>query len=388
MSHILVLIIIMNFLGSYFYLGNESFSIGFILMPFLLVWIAAPNNLNKLLTQSKTNLLLTVFFFSLLILSIIAYFINDTDNNLRLIKFSINLFLLYLGLLLVSKRNPDILDASVFFTICIISIMCLLQFFYLNTGIGIKPHSEFLTATGPFANPNDLSSISLLMYLYISTLYKWKLKNFISYLSIALIVITASRFAMLAALLIFLSLRLKMETFLKFSKSIPLIASLTIALMLASTDWFKYSIARIGSISEHFSISGATEGSSTYIRIKSLFYFMHNITNIKEGSFEFQNYEYFFTNSEFSYSLISTNPHNFFIEISLLYGYLGSILAFLLLYILIRCRFLFNPKYSILYISIIIISFCITSTVINFLPLWLMLIIILISQRRAINMVR
>lgn len=383
MSYILVFIITMNFLGSYFNLGNESYAIGFILMPVMAIWIAVPNNLAKLLIQSKINFYLTIFFLSLFLLSIIAYITSTTDNNLRLIKFSSNIFVLYLGLLLISKSNPIIIDKSIFFTIFTISLICIMQFTYLNTGIGLKPHTQFLTATGPFGNPNDLSTVSLLMYLYISTSYQWKFKNFISYVAITLIVVTASRFAILAALIIFLSLHFKLESFLKLTKLIPIVTLLIISSILMSTDWFKYSITRISSISEHFSISGATEGSSTYIRFKSLYYFMENLSRIGQGSFEFQNYEFFFINSEFSYSLISSNPHNFFIELCLLYGYIGVLLVTVLLYVLTLRSFLFRKKYfSILYITIVIISFCITSTVINFLPFWIIFIMILLNQKK------
>ncbi len=352
-------------------------------MPVMAIWIAVPNNLAKLLIQSKINFYLTIFFLSLFLLSIIAYITSTTDNNLRLIKFSSNIFVLYLGLLLISKSNPIIIDKSIFFTIFTISLICIMQFTYLNTGIGLKPHTQFLTATGPFGNPNDLSTVSLLMYLYISTSYQWKFKNFISYVAITLIVVTASRFAILAALIIFLSLHFKLESFLKLTKLIPIVTLLIISSILMSTDWFKYSITRISSISEHFSISGATEGSSTYIRFKSLYYFMENLSRIGQGSFEFQNYEFFFINSEFSYSLISSNPHNFFIELCLLYGYIGVLLVTVLLYVLTLRSFLFRKKYfSILYITIVIISFCITSTVINFLPFWIIFIMILLNQKK------
>lgn len=376
---ILIFIILMNILGSYFYLISQSYSIGFLCLPILLLLIFVNYKTIKI---RRSDLYFFSFFSIFFISCLLSLMFFLSDTNLRVLKFLISMGFCYLGLKLFDNKNLDRLVA--FATIAIITIL-LLQYCFLFLGFGINPSKNKegtfidMIPSSVYGNPNDLSIIGLLLFIYFKYQYNLKYKYIFMVFSGLVVLVAASRFSILLLIIIIVShLKLKEVKL----KRVLVILVIAVAFLFVKTDYlvfFEYSINRLFSITTHLSGNISAYGEdSISLRINSLFFFLNNLINIDFGSMVFKNYNVFFRGSQFYGHLIAENPHNFFVEISLLYGWFGvlCVCSFVLFLISGVTKF----KHKIIVFISLIVSFLVTSSVINFLPIWVLIFIIILNK--------
>lgn len=242
-------------------------------------------------------------------------------------------------------------------------IVCLGQISTYSFGIGFPVNKEYSYAiSGTYFNPNNLSAIILIIsYIYAAIENLLPKKNpLIWILIIFLLVITASRSAILVVTIIFLLSRgLSLKGLLFSSFIFTIIYFLFFVFLVdANNDVILRFSGRFSSLVDTLENVSGDESSS--LRLDSYLHFLKNLNNLGFGSGELGNYFKYSGGANFSTGLLFRNPHSLIVEIGYWLG-LPGLITFL---IGIAYLFRFSEHKGLLFI-VLITSSLIPSTVLN-----------------------
>ena len=285
--------------------------------------------------RPKINLIsgLLLFYIFIAILHNFAYGVRDSFIDLFYISY---IYLVFLAAqvtanLLTTQKNSQTYKTSLIFFLTV-TLLILAYFYEIKSGVSLVGKTNDFGGgiySSTFNNVNDFASYIAIvtpLLLYFVDKYRNSSSLYISlYLFLCLIIfLLASRTALLAILLIPVAYMLFRA---KFIQSLLLVL---LILILSQLNWEEiiYSLTKVDNeiISRSASrVSLAlydfeSDNSASY-RLDSYYHFFNNIfeTVIGTGT---KNYAAFY-GEKFSGTVVGANPHSFFIEITLAFGWLG-----------------------------------------------------------------
>lgn len=243
------------------------------------------------------------------------------------------------------KKEQSSLQNDTFFTRLLFAyllgqlIICMGQISNYLTGVGFHIPGEYFTRNfipGTYFNPNDLGAAVVI----VAFLFSMKEKNQAKYkriifwiVTFALILLSASRSAMIMLLIIYFLTR---QFTIHPKKIISLLTIVTLATIFII---FLYKYADIGFINRTFSRitslrdvfeNGIDSNSSMSARSSSYLFFMqHNLASIGMGTWDIKNYYTYSNGATFEFQqLLFRSPHSLVVEIGYWLGWPGLISFF------------------------------------------------------------
>jgi len=263
------------------------------------------------------------------------------------------------------------------------------QISYLVLGIGFPINNSFYEGmiVGSQFNSNNLAVIVSIYGLFLLNFRNYFNKiSFIILQSVIyfILLVTFSRMALIiyTLTLVFFHYKISTKKILSYFLIIYFYLSVIINLNVTGNDTIDNLIYKTKSLFLIFTIGFQTD-SSTLGRSQSYIAFFENISELGIGSvaiFDYSKYTY----SEFSDSLLGTNPHSLLIETGYWLGWSG-LFSFLLFVVYV---YFINPNKSLIYRLWLIFSFfmlsSIPSSVIPLPTVWLgFLLLSMISDNKT-----
>ncbi|MDM1263166.1 hypothetical protein HXZ68_09380 [Acinetobacter indicus] len=333
--------------------------------PFLILGFFVVASGLKNIRFKELNEIILIIPFTLL--ALFSYFLNPYLGEF----FNTHLIVLLISfplIIAVGRINELSFENRLKYLILIIKtflayqvFICFGQFLKYKTGFGFDAPLEFQylqMIPGSFANSNDLSSVLVLILYAILTLEKnIEKKEFYSILFVVLIllVLSASRLALVISLIIF--------CFRNINSIKNIVINLANLILITSVSLFLVflfgggrSFEKIRTIFDIYN-QGFSADNSASIRLDSYGFFLNNIDKIGMGSFKINDYFIYSNSTESAYinDLMFQNPHSLFVEVGYWLGYWG--LFFLFLYL---CAFFKNHNGNKL---IFMLTFLVVTTI-------------------------
>lgn len=291
---------------------------------------------------------------------------KNEDNIIDLYYISI-LFFVYTSANIAAKityRRSHFLFFILFF---IFTVLVFLYAYEVNSGVQIvnKPYDILGVYSTVFNNPNDMSAYLTSFLALALFLTKRKYKSISITVSVYIMVVLLIFF--LGSRLSFLSAMLLAPLYLLLSKKniyIGVVFLVNIFIFnIVNWEYFLYMltnvdidfISRSASRMLLFLYQFDEDKSATY-RLDSYYYVIENFGNTLLGAGT-KNYEDFYSGSIFSGTVVAINPHSFFIEVVLAFGWLGLLIIILILGIIAKSYYrLKGDTFVAAIISIVIFS--------------------------------
>ncbi len=322
--------------GSAFYLIHPLIKPTFIL-PIVAVFTLL---FSKSYFINKLNSLILIFIF----LALFFNFLYPTENNIIDIYYIALLYPVYITANIAARkyRKSDETIALVITTV--IALVCGIYIYEINTGVMLieKKSIEEGLYSSTFNNPNDLAafiaSFSILLLLLLDNKYKSTIVTLIAYIIIFIFTFLLGSRASLLIIVIVPILYLfftkkKMVTPIIIVAAIVLISTIELESKLQALSYSETDVVARTASKISLAMYSYDDDKSINYRLDSYFYFLKNLhqTILGVGT---KNYEHFYGN-DFLGTVVNKNPHSFFIEITIAFGWLGlSILIAIMVLIL------------------------------------------------------
>ncbi|MDM1765540.1 MULTISPECIES: hypothetical protein [unclassified Acinetobacter] len=320
--------------------------------PFLLLgFFVICNNFFKTGTLSKKDFYTFIGITPFILLCLSSYILHPYQDKFfnthilaLLVIYPLIVSIQYVNTLSDDRRVDflyNLLKYFIYFQI----FVCVGQALNYIVGIGFYIPEEFRDSKmipGTFANANDLATVLVLILYSILNLEKslsGKKFVFLIILIFILIIICASRVALILSILLFIFR--SGFNFYKFLKSFLILAlSGLMLVVLAKTimgDTFNRALLRLEAIKD-IATQGFSSDNSASIRTLSYEFFLNNLGQLGFGTFEVNNYSTFANTTDASYinELMFQNPHSLIVEVGYWLGYIGLIFLSLFIFSLIK----------------------------------------------------
>ncbi|MEO2268654.1 oligosaccharide repeat unit polymerase [Pseudoalteromonas sp. YIC-656] len=338
-------------------------------------------------------------FLMFLLLALVTTLFYGESSQVEDLFYLVHLFLAFNAVYFIIKWKLFSERFLLYFFSAIVALLALSAALQILGILGIipliwapegRPEGFDKLVTGPFANPNDLAVVELMLFCYVywlaDKLNRFPLKLFLIACTAFVILVTLSRASIVLFAVYFILLSLYKKQYLKLlALTLFAIASLAILITFASSFKVKgddsglvqRNLNRIASIDRMLS---SKSNDSSGIRVNSYRYFFENIDEFAEPRGT-DNYESFYNRADFDKNLIRYNPHSFFIESTLSFGYAGLLLLCLLMAFFTYYSMAVPNSYPVILIVFFIILSNIPSSIIKMPALWVPLFLAFYHQR-------
>jgi hypothetical protein len=258
----------------------------------------------------------------------------------------------YMALLIIHKREDASFHRFLRFVIVIAFLMeasiALLQYSFFQTGFGLKPVNEeyeaFFMISGSYFNGNDLSVFLATAFFIIYYSFRKIINGYLMYilmLAVSILLFIANSRSVMALYLFFVLAHAFRQ--LKGARSglLPTIL-VCVALIVGGNFLYERSLESGGEtidkkIERMVAMADMAHDESIQDRSIAYYRFAESLPTLGIGTFEMNNYDRYYESYDFN--LLKKNPHNFIIEMSFLYGWLGLAASLLLMGSIIKTIF-------------------------------------------------
>jgi len=379
--------------GNKLYIVAPAFSFMNILLPFIILLgmyylFFSPS--------FQAHFIFVFILLSLYVLfAILITFFFRGEEQLKDLFYSFHLIgVLFAAYFLI--RDKIFTQQKVFlFFFWLYQLLIFLSLFQALSTLGVVPqiwNSDIdnlkVLMAGPYANPNNLAVICLMFFMYLfwvaDTLNKSFYKKVLFVSTLAILLVTLSRFTLVLFFLFFfffLLFQKKYKIFMVLSLSL-LVTLSSFFTILMNMDMVKQDGGDMTIVTRNFNrliairdLFDSKNGSSD-VRMTSYLYFFENLdkASLPVGT---GNYSDFYNQATFDASLISLNPHSFWIEITLAYGFVALfLLLFMLFYMASRAGLNVGGSFCLLVILYFAFIVNIPSSILRTPVIWLPLFLV------------
>jgi len=379
--------------GNKLYIVTPAFSFMNILLPFIILL-----GMTYLFCSPYFQ---AHFFFVFILLSLyvlyamlITFFFRG-EEQLKDLFYSFHLVGVLLSTYLLIKNKIFTQQKVFLFFFWLYQSLIFLSLFQALSTLGVVPQiwssdieNVKVLMAGPYANPNNLAVICLMFFMYLfwvaDILNKPFYKKVLFVSTLVILLVTLSRLALVLFFLFFFF-------FLLYQKKYKIFIVLSLSLLVTLSSFFTIlmnmdmvkqeggdmtivtrNVNRLIAIRDLFD----SENSSSDVRMTSYLYFFENLdkASLPVGT---GNYSDFYNQATFDTSLISLNPHSFWVEVTLAYGFVAVfILLLMLLYMACRAFFYVGGSFFLLVVFYFALIVNIPSSILRTPVIWLPLFLV------------